>query len=136
MLRLLLAELQPPRFSRRRYPQTEEEVEEVRNRVVPSPFVAGNVAGKPVNLRQGKSRFAQVRSTGQLQYPVSEIFPFWKFPKIASLIYPISKLPLIITSSYELRFTRASRLRTRFDETYNFREESFPKFGTYKKSNI
>ena len=47
-----------------------------------------------------------------------------------------SKLPQVITSSYELRFTRASRLRTCFDVTYNFREESFPKFGTYKKSNV
>ena len=51
-------------------------------------------------------------------------------------IESFSKLSQVITFAYELRFTRASRLRTRFDETYNFREESFPKFRTYQKANF
>ena len=46
------------------------------------------------------------------------------------------KLPFIITFAYELRFTRTTRPRTRIDELYNFREESFPKFETYKKVKL
>ena len=115
--RLLLAELQPPRFSRRRYPQTEEEVEEVRDGVVPSPIVAGNVAGEPVNFRQGKSRFAQVRSTGLLQYPVSEIFQFWKFPKIASHIY------LIFQTSVDYNFFIRAPIYACFASTDSFRRD-------------
>ena len=48
----------------------------------------------------------------------------------------ISNLSQVITFAYELRFTRSLCLRTRFDESYNFHEGSFPKFGTYKKSNF
>ena len=68
--------------------------------------------------------------------PISEFSKNGNFPKWKLCITQKSELPQVITSSYELRFTRSSRLRTRFDETYNFREESFPKFRTYKKSNV
>ena len=113
-----------------------EEVEVVRERVAPSPILAGNVAGELVKFRPEKVKVRAENVDPCYSNPFREIFQFWKFPKIASLIYPNSELPLIITSSYELRFTRASRLRTRFDETYNFREGSFPKFRTYQKANF
>ena len=59
------------------------------------------------------------------------------FSEIKFRIYTkFSELLLLVTFTYELRFTRSSRLWTRFDETYNFREKSFSEFGTYKKSTI
>jgi hypothetical protein len=65
------------------------------------------------------------------------------FPKKETLKYPkrqLSKntlqLPLAITFAYELRFTRTSCLRTRFDELYNFHEGNFLKFWTEQKVNF
>jgi hypothetical protein len=42
---------------------------------------------------------------------------------------------LIITYSYELRFSRSSCLRTRFNTFYNFREENLFKFQILQKVN-
>ena len=57
--------------------------------------------------------------------------------RISRSIYrKILELQTSITSSYELRFRRFKILRTRIDELYNFREESFLKFSTHRKSTI
>ncbi|PRQ55306.1 hypothetical protein RchiOBHm_Chr1g0323121 [Rosa chinensis] len=50
--------------------------------------------------------------------------PKWKF------------LPMAITSSYELRFSRSTYPRTRIDALYNFCEGSFRRIPTYKKSTF
>ena len=77
---LLLAGTCTPGLGRRSTRRWKEEVEMVRKRAAPLPNSAGNVAGEPVNFRPEKSRFARDPLTRMLQYPVSEIFQFWKFP--------------------------------------------------------
>ena len=83
-----------------------------------------------------KSTIASKPALTRAQYPKRK-FPKMEISRNGNHVLTLkSELPQVITSSYELRFTRSSRLRTRFDETYNFCEESFPKFRTYKKSNF
>ena len=104
--------------------------------------VAGNVAGdvgKLGRLGQRGSTAVNVARPGQrLSFFV--ILHFSDFSDFSEINFPIyrkiSKLSLVITFAYELRFRRVTCPRTRIDELYDFREQSFPKFGTYQKANF
>ena len=62
--------------------------------------------------------------------------PIPEIPLNSNISIVVFRLPLTITSSYELRFTRASCLRTRFNVYYNFREENSFKFFSKQKVNF
>ena len=97
---------------------------------------AGKVADRPVKVRQEKvnDRASGVDRAATVLFGN---FTISDFSEIKFRIYrKFPKLSLVITFAYELRFRRVTCPRTRIDELYNFREQSFPKFGTYQKANF
>ena len=124
------------------YHQNVEEVKPGRSRVVAPSAGAGNVAGddwKSGRLRSTRVNVGQRRQTKSTAVLFCN-FAFSDFSDFSEINFPIyrkiSKLSLVITFAYELRFRRVTRPRTRIDELYDFREQSFPEFGTYQKSNF
>ena len=89
------------------------------------PEVAGGVRFRPVNWRPRERAARRERRGGEEREMVSRNGNPKSLNSDFSQIF--TKLPLTITFSYELRFTCTSCLRTRFNETYNFCEETLTK---------